>query len=90
MAVVARHLDAGVVWSDQIGLQVRVVIQFEAARVPGIATGGSKVRMLFLKAGDGRVKSGRAIFGAQVGVAPGTRSGGGRAQAKRSLVLDVA
>ena len=58
MAVVARHLDAAVVWSDQVGLQVRVVIQFEAARVPGIGTGGSKVGMLFFKAGDGRVELG--------------------------------
>ena len=89
MAVVARHLDAAVVWSNQVGLQVCVMIQLEAARVPSIGARGAKVGMLFFKAGDGRVELGRAVFGAQVAVALCAGSGGSRAQTERALVLDV-
>ena len=62
MAIVACHLHARVIGADQIWLQVRVVVEFEAAEIFCGGTGDAKLRVLLLEACHGRLEFRIAVF----------------------------
>ena len=90
MAALTGHLHKRVVGTDQVRLQVDVVVQPHSARISFARTQTGKFRMRLVKAADGSSVVRLAVASPQVGVTLSAGCIRRGMQERRALVLDVA